>query len=182
MTERELSIKLREDARRMNLCDKWYNEWDDDTSMQELIEKYIRGNDFCFQHRWPSNSFIKAHFPQEILRKNGILVDDVRSFPVRDEDTRRQIYLKDFILLGKSEATIRYSFSKNMCNVWVRDNSKVRVFAKYGAFVVVHLFDNSHADVTTDSVTNATVIRHSRNATVSKDGNVKVKDEFDYLD
>lgn len=180
MTERELSIKLREDARKVGLCDEWYKEWDDDTTKAELIGKYKRGLDFCIKHRWPSMAFIKKHFTQDFLRDNGILVDDTRSYPVRDAN-RRLVYLKDFVLLGESNATIRYSFRPHMCNVWAMDTSKVKVDVKYGAFILIHLFDNATADVVTDLVSKVTVIRHSNKTSVTRSGCVTIKDEFDYL-
>ena len=182
MTETELSIKLREDARKLNLCDEWYGEWIDNTSTQELIDKYKRGLDFCFARRWPSNTFITQNFDKETLRDNGILIDDKRSYPVRDQETRRLIYIREFVLLGNSETTVRYSFRPHMCNIWARDNSVVRAETKYGAFILIHLFDNAKADVTTDLVSKITVIRHSPNTTVKKNGVVTIKEEFDYLE
>ena len=74
MTDKELSMKLREDARKIGLCDKWYGEWEDETKMDKLIIMFKKGLDFCIQHRWPSKSFIKQHFKQDYLRRNGILV------------------------------------------------------------------------------------------------------------
>lgn len=181
MTERDISIKLREDARRIGLCDKWYEEWQDDTDKEHLMDKYKRGLDFCIKHRWPSVSFIKQHFTQEFLRDNGVLIDDQRSYPVRDEN-RRLVYLRDFVLIGKSHAMIRYSFRPHMCQVWVCDKSTLTVDVKYGAFIMIHLFDDSSADITTDLVSKVVVIRHSPNASITKSGIVVTKDEFSYLE
>ena len=181
MTDKELSVKLRTDARRLGLCDKWFGEWEDDTSKQELISMFTRGLDFCIERRWPAKQFILHHFPQDLLRANGILVDDIRSYPVRDPETRRLVYLKDFVLIGESSTVIRYTFRPHICNVWAMDTSKVRVEVKYGAFVLVHLFDNATADVMTDLSSKATVIRHSEKTSVTREGCVTVKEEFDYL-
>ena len=181
MTETELSIKLKEDARKLGLCDKWYNEWKENTNKDELIDKFKRGLDFCIKHRWPSKSFITQNFQQDFLRHHGILVDDTRSYPVRDEN-RRLIYIKEYVLLGKSHATIRYTFRPHMCNVWACDKSTVKVDVKYGAYALVHLFDNATADIRTDLVSKVTVIRHSPDNKVKKEGIVVVKDEFHYLD
>jgi len=181
MTERELSIKLREDARKVGLCDEWYKEWDDDTTKAELIGKYKRGLDFCIKHRWPSMAFIKKHFTQDFLRDNGILVDDTRSYPVRDAN-RRLVYLKDFVLLGESNATIRYSFRPHMCNVWVCDDSAIKVDVKYGAYILIHLFDNATANVVTDLVSKVCVIRHTATTKVKKEGCVTIRNEFHYLE
>ena len=181
MTEKELSIKLRESARKVGLCDQWYNDWKDDTTKEGLIDFYKRGLDFCIKHRWPTKTFIKQNFSQDFLRKHGILVNDTRSYPIRDEN-RRQMYLKEYVLLGDSHATIRYSFRPHMCNVWVCDNSTVTVDVKYGAFILIHLFDKSKADVKTDLVSKVTVIRHTSDVKVKKEGIVTIKDEFHYLD
>ena len=181
MTEIELSKKLREDARKLGLCDQWYGQWKDDTSKEKLVTMFRRGLDFCIKHRWPSKSFITQHFTQDFLRANGILVDDTRSYPVRDEN-RRLIHLKEYVLFGDSHATIRYSFRQHMCNVWACDNSTVKVDVKYGSFILIHLFDNTSAEIKTDLVSSVTVIRHSRNVKVKKEGVVTVKDEFHYLE
>lgn len=180
MNEKDLSIRLREDARKIGLCDQWYGEWKDETSKEELVSKFKRGLDFCLKHRWPSMSFIKQNFDQDFLRRHGILVDDIRSFPIRDEN-RRLIYLNDFVILGYSHSIIRYSFRPNMCNVWVCDTSHVKIDVKYGAFIMLHLFDKATADVVTDLVSKVTVIRHSPNVKLKKQGVVVVKDEFHYL-
>ena len=140
MNEKELSIKLREDARRLGLSKECYDKWKDETSQEELCKKYKTGLDFCIKHNWPSNSFIKQHFTQEFRRKNGILVDDICSYPERNDETRRLIYIKEYVLLGKSHATLRYSFRPHVCSVWVCDNSHIKVFVKYGAFIMIHLY------------------------------------------
>lgn len=181
MTESELSIKLREDARRIGLCDQWYGEWKDETTMQELINKYKKGLDFALKHRWPSLQFIKTHFPQEVLRENGILVDDIRSYPVRNPATRRLIYIRNYVLLGESHGVIRYSFKSHTCNVWVRDTSTIRVEVKYGSFILIHLFDKAKADVKTDMVSKICVIKHSPDVSIKQEGMVTIRNEFNYL-
>lgn len=181
MTDKELSNILKTDARRLGLCDQWYGDWKEDTNKQELINLYIRGLDFCIERRWPSKQFVKHHFPQDLLRENGILVDDIRSYPVRNPETRRLIYLKDYVLIGESSTVIRYSFRPHVCNVWAMDTSKVTVDVKYGAYILIHLFDKATADVTTDLVSKCTVIRHSENTKVTRNGCVNIKEEFDYL-
>ena len=181
MTDIELSKILREDARKIGLCDMWYGQWTDDTDKDELVSKFFRGLDFCIKHRWPSKSFITQHFSQDFLRDNGILVDDTRSYPVRDEN-RRLVHLKEFVLIGDSHTTVRYAYRPHMCNIWACDNSTVKVDVKYGAFIMIHLFDNTSADIKTDLVSSVTVIRHSRKAKVKKEGVVTVKDEFHYLE
>lgn len=181
MTDKELSKILRTDARRLGLCDQWFNDWNEETTKQDLITKFLSGLDFCIERRWPTKSFIQHHFSQELLRENGILIDDIRSYPVRNPETRRLIYLRNFVLIGNSSTIIRYSFRPHACNVWVMDKSKAKVECKYGAFMIIHLFDDAEADVFTDLVSKCTVIRHSTGTKVKREGCVTIKEEFDYL-
>ena len=92
------------------------------------------------------------------------------------------INIRDFVLLGDSHATIRYSFRSFVSNAWVRDTSEIKAIIKYGAYLMVHLFDNAKADVFTDLSSRVVVIKHSRNASVRMEGNVVVKEEYDYMD
>lgn len=178
----ELNNKLRADAIKMGLCNDWQNNvWNREMSQDELVGLFKRGLDFCIKHRWPTKTFIKHNFSQDFLRLHGILVDDTRSYPVRDAN-RRLMYLREYVLLGKSNATIRYSFRPHICNVWVCDNAHVTVYVKYGAFILIHLFDKATADVHTDLVSKVTVIRHTPDVRIKKNGVVTIKDEFHYLD
>ena len=109
---------------------------------------------------------------------NFTLLDVYDLYGIKWYRDRRE---NDFVILGYSHSVIRYSFRPHMCNVWVCDTSHVKVDVKYGAFVMVHLFDKASADIVTDLVSKVTVIRHSPDAKVKKEGVVTVKNEFHYL-
>jgi hypothetical protein len=65
---KELSIELRNMAREAGLCDQWFGEWNDDSDNTTLFDKYKRGIDFCIEHGYPTNEFIKSHWDKEMLR------------------------------------------------------------------------------------------------------------------
>ena len=46
MTDKELNIRLREMARKSGLCDKWYEEWKDDDSIDVCQFASVLFNDF----------------------------------------------------------------------------------------------------------------------------------------
>ena len=62
MTDKELNITLREMARMQGLCDQWFSEWGDDDTLDDCLERYIRGFDFVQERDWPSLEFIRKHF------------------------------------------------------------------------------------------------------------------------
>lgn len=132
-----LSETLRQEARSLNLCDKWYNEWGD-CDQQELIDKYVRGIDFCIEHQYPSNEFIKANFDRELLHTNLIFVDE-------------HIDLKDapsgiYILNGECDGTLWFN-SWAAATVYVRHGSTVSIIADDFAKVFVRLYDEADAEV-----------------------------------
>lgn len=165
-----LSAELRSMARKLNLCDKWFSEWRDDTDKQGLIDKYHRGSDFCVKHHYPSNEYISAHFERDLLRGNGILVDDDYSLlnPV------------NAMILGNSKSTIRIN-GRHHAVIHVRDNADVKIVAKNEAFVLVHVLDSATVHAEGFNTSRLVVFRNSKSANITVTGKAITEDDLDYL-
>lgn len=76
--DKELSVVLRELARgqKVGLCNEWYSEWEDDTPIDTLLDKYVNGLDFCIENDYPSLDFIREHFDMEDLHRHHIYLDE----------------------------------------------------------------------------------------------------------
>lgn len=166
----ELNTTLRSQAIKQGLCDKWQDDWKEDWTKEHLIDMMYKGLDFCLLRHWPSNDFIKNNFDIGLLREKSVFVDDKRSAmnPMKS------------LILGNSEIKMRYN-SDYIGDVYVRDNSSVILTAKGRSFVMVHLFDN--ASVTAGQFDKATIvlIKHSPTVAIYANDNIKVKEEYDYL-
>jgi len=161
MNNLALNRTLREQARNLGLCDQWYKDWGMLESRQQLIEKYIRGIDFCIKHDYPSLDFARENFPLHLRLSNGIFIDD-------NVDASN---LKIAVLLGKSEGDLRYDGLRS-CNVYVRHNSKVNIEAKDGAKVFVETYEDCQVETHTDSISKIFVYRHGGTCT----GNAIIKE------
>lgn len=171
MDVRNLNKTLKDEAISYGLCAGWQRMWRNGWDRTELIRKFKEGIDFCIQHNYPNNGFIKKNFTADMLRDNGILVDDIRSF----------VNVSMCVFQGKSEAIARYN-AWNAGTIYVRHNSFAVVTAKNMSLVIVHLFDNARVECSTTDKASIVVLRHGENTKVMKfDGNVKIKDELDYL-
>ena len=149
MDLKELNKTLRADARAKGLCDEWYGEWkEENDSLQQLIDKYIKGFDFCAENRYPSNEFIKENFPQELLRKNNILVDDTYSL----------LNPKYAVILGSSKTTIRCN-GYTVSTVYVFDSADVTLSAKSHAHVIVHVYGPDTRLSVIDESSNKVLVR-----------------------
>jgi len=163
----DLNKRLLSEAVELGLCSKWQKEWkSEEWSRQELIDKMYEGLDFCIAHHWPSNAFIKQYFPKPLLRNNNVFVDDKYSAlnPVH------------CLILGGSRITCRYN-GVWIGNVHVRDTAEAIVTARNRSFCIIHLYDNAHVSVKQMDTATVVVIKHSNNAVITADGDVKIKEE-----
>lgn len=131
-----LSESLRQEARELGLCDKWYNEWGE-CGQQELIDKFVKGIDFCLDRAWPSPEFIKGNFDPCELRENLIFVDEDLDM----HDAPDGIY----ILNGECSGTLRFG-SWAAATIYVRHTSKVMIIAEDFARVFVRVYDDAEAE------------------------------------
>lgn len=140
----ELNDKLRFNARNLGLCDQWFGEWSGkEYSQQELIDRYVKGLDFCIKHGYPTNKFIKDNFDIELLRENNIIVDDTYSL----------LNPRVGVILGESNTKVRcngYTVSK----LYVKDASKVDVYIKEHAHIIIHIYDDAEVNILEGSSTN----------------------------
>lgn len=164
MEGRKLNIVLRDRAREFGLCDEWYKGWDKDSTRQELIEKYLRGIDFCIEHDYPRVEFIKAQFPRQLLERNGIFADcEV------DGDN-----IGTCVLLGSAHGVLRYHGFCS-CSVYVVHKGCVDIQATDGARVFVEVYGESVVMVSADDTSRVFVYQHGGNVKV--DGNVTIRDK-----
>lgn len=167
MEGKEFNKALRDRARTLGLCDQWYDAWDSEETKQELIDKYLRGIDFCIEHDYPRLEFIKAYFPKAILEKNGIFVDEVF-------DCCNTARYKTVVALGRSRGNI--SFEGMTCrSIYARHRSELTVKATDGARVFVEAWENCNVEAYADEESKIFVYWHG--GEVKADGNVTVRDK-----
>lgn len=71
-----LNLAMRTEARSLGLCDEWFGDWSDDEGVDELLNKMMKGVDFCLKHRFPSNEILLKYAGREKLREHRIFIDD----------------------------------------------------------------------------------------------------------
>lgn len=138
MTEKELSIVLREMARtqRKPLCDEWYGEWKDNCGVDILLNKYVRGIDFCIENDYPSLDFIRRNFKKEDLHRHHIYLDENVSMSVENGT---------YIFLGECTGTIMTG-GYNVISCYIRHDSKITISASFLAKAFVSLYENGSCE------------------------------------
>ena len=135
MDKMNLSVCLREMARSQKtpLCDEWYKEWNDETDIDELLDKYVRGFDFIVKNDFPPLDFGRKMFNKEDLHKHNIFLD---------ENVDIKAGNGCYIFLGDCTGRIIAEDTKAVV-VYLRHNSKVDVKSTYGSRVSVFYYDSS---------------------------------------
>ena len=160
--EKKVSKELRAQARKLGLCDEWYNAWSDDCTYDELISKFITGYDFCLEHDWPEPKFIVKHFPLHVLRANGVYCDD----------SSARSDMRNVVVMGRSSVELYYS-DYTFGDVRVRHSSHVCVRCDALSIVHIHAYDHSSVVVIAEDGAKVTMFVHSDKVRVTTKGNVK---------
>lgn len=136
MTEKELSIVLRELAcsQPTPLCKEWTEEWEDDSDIDVLLDKYIRGFDFAVKNDYPPLDFIRENFRKEDLHRHNIYLDE----KVEIKGARSGYY----VFLGNCTGSIE-AHGFNVVSCYLRHGSKIDVTSLGSARVFVTYYDHS---------------------------------------
>lgn len=123
----QLSLQLKKEAVRLGLCKQWTEAWKDNTTQQELINKFIRGYDFCLKHNWPSVDFICDNFDEDLLHKNGIIARGRYSF----------LNPETCIVMGDgTQATIRIN-GKHPSRIYLNSGTSTKIIVKTSELVII---------------------------------------------
>lgn len=134
MNSDNLSVILREMARRNGLCDKWYNEWPDPCGLDDLLSMYVRGFDFCASNDYPPLDFIRENFSASDLRRHNVFVD--HCFDAMDVSSGT------YIFLGSSDGTL-CAGGFSAVSVYARHSSRINVFSSDFSKCFVSYLDDS---------------------------------------
>ena len=132
-----LSETLKQQAVDLGLCRPWTEAWGD-CDQQKLIDKFVKGIDFCLERNWPTPEFINENFDRALLNANLIFVDE----HIRIDNARSGIY----ILNGECSGSIRFA-PWTAATVYVRHTSNVRIIAGDFAKVFVRLYDEAEVEI-----------------------------------
>ena len=164
----KLNETLRNKAVALGLCEQWQRDWNTNWDYDKLVFKFYEGIDFCLSNRFPSNDFIKNHFPLNVLHKWNVIVDEKRSI----------LNAPEAAIFGSSDATARYN-ARNCGRIHIRDEASLKITAHNRSFVIVHILDKATVIAEAYEKADLILIKHSPDCTITKTDNVKVIEEYD---
>lgn len=151
----DFSIKVRESARKHNMCDKVYDAWQDDYTKQDMINIWKANFDFAIKEDYPTNKFIRKHFDEALLHKNGIYVDEMVNTQI---ENGMYIFQGECTGIAKQK-DIRFS------NIYVRHNCKMTFIIGFMGDAHITVFDDADVTIRLEVGAKCTVYKHGGKVT-----------------
>lgn len=158
--KKDISKELKKEAINLGICTEWTEKWGNPTK-DELVDKYVRGIDFCIKHNYPSCEYMKKHF-DGVMQKHGVFVDE----NIDLQNTRI------VIANGKTSGKIVYD-SYSVGTLYVRHDSDLAIEVSGHAFVAIETYDDCNISVFQRDEAKVFVYNHGGNIQTS--GKVVVK-------
>ena len=150
MTEKELSLTLRDMAVAIGACEQIMNQWKDSDDADTLLDRYIRTLDFAIDKDFPPLDFIVENFEIADLHKHNIFINEV----VQLKDADHGIY----VFLGSCSGSVRANGLKAV-TLFIRHNSRIDVMAGDGARGQGRLCEKGSCTETMDGISRISVLK-----------------------
>lgn len=161
---KDLSERMKTEAIDLGLCKQWTQEWADDTTKDEMVEKFVRGLDFCIQHDWPTPEVMQREFG-DVMHKHGVFANEpvcVKNAPT-------------IILNGSCRCKAVYDGCSSG-DIYVRHTSTIDLKQSFLAKTFVTMYDDCRVNIDAEEGTKVFVYQYGGEI-VSLKGDVLVRDK-----
>lgn len=165
--KKNLSDKMKDEAVSLGLCAQWTAEWQDNSSKDEMVEKFVRGIDFCIGRNWPSAKDMKKYFG-DVIHKHGVYVDE-------------NVELKNpkmVILNGECVAHVDYDWMDSG-EIYARHDSSLYLNVKGFSRVFVNLLDGAELHIDCEDTAKVFVYQYGGKVVKVK-GKAIIRDRHDF--
>lgn len=132
---KNLNKEILAEALRNDICAPWATKIENAESVEELLQMYVDGIDFCLSNNFPSNGFLQET-AGVLLQKYGIRIDEIVEV----------INPEKLVLLGTCSAKVSVT-GYAVSQLFIKHNSVATVFANSNAFVMIDVFDDANLTV-----------------------------------
>ena len=146
----DINKELRDKAVSLGLCSQWKSDWEDNKSLQELINMYKKGVDFCFENNYPTNEFMTTYIEPPLLDGNNIFIDC--EFNKKNPEN-------DCIVLGDSKGELKFD-KFAVRDIYIKDAAELNVIAEGFAKIFVNVYGNAKVKVSESECAKVKVFYH----------------------
>lgn len=163
-----LSDKMKNEAVSLGLCAQWTAEWDENSTKEAMVEKFIKGIDFCVARDWPSVKVIKDKFG-DVIHDYGVYADE--NVVLRNPS-------KMIVLCG--DCTVDMSLDNTAtCEIYVRHTSVLNIKVTNLSKAFINILNDAVVNVECDEWSKVFVYQYG--GTVNQIGkNVVIRDRHNF--
>lgn len=166
--KKNLSDKMKNEAVSLGLCAQWTADWQDNSSKDEMVEKFVNGIDFCIARNWPSTKDMKKYFG-DVMRNHGVYVDENVNL----------VNPKIVILNGECVANVSYEWMDSG-EIYVRHNSSLYLKVCGISRVFVNIHDDAELHVECEEGAKVFVYQYGGKI-LKAEGSVNVRDRHNFV-
>lgn len=150
---------LKERAINLGLCKEWTEAWQP-CDQQELIDKYVKGIDFCIGKNYPAVDFIINNFDEELLKANDIYVQGDNSISygcgtiILRGDSKNDIRIKDYAAV----------------EIWIAENANLTINAGAFSKVFINMYGEGEVKANSEFGSKVYIYTHNDKARVGGTG------------
>lgn len=163
-----LSDKMKNEAIGLGMCAQWTSEWEDNSSKDVMLDKFVTSIDFCIRHNWPSPQFIKDN-AGDVMHGHGVYVDEA----INLYNPKGVV-----VLNGSCAGSITFD-GFTIATVYVRHTSKLQISVRGMSKVRVCLYDKAEVSVKCKGYGSCSIYRYGGKV-VSNEG-AKEKDRVEWF-
>lgn len=130
--------QLKKDGITKGLCRMWQWKLKPGLNVDNLVQLYVKGIDFCISEDFPTLEFMRDNFKGK-CEEFGVFIDDEISDLVDSPDV---------VLNGHCKAMLRYS-GYTVARIFARHNSETAVNVANNAIVTIDAFDDTNLVIAT---------------------------------
>lgn len=128
----ELIEQLKADGISKGLCLQWQGKLRKGLKLEQLVELYIKGINFCIKNEYPTLDFLRQHFKGK-CEPYGVYIDD---------EVTDSLNESNIVLNGACKAILDYD-DYIVARAYIRHNSEAGVDVDGNALVTIDVFDNA---------------------------------------
>lgn len=155
---------MKREAVGLGLCRQWTEEWGNKATKDEMVDKFVRGLDFCIEHDWPTTEVMKKDFG-DVIHKHGVWVDEAMN--ANNPETA--------ILNGGCDGRITVE-AYGVSSIYVRHKSKLSLTVRGSAYARVSVYDKATVDITQEGFGKCYVYKYGGN--INTRGKVVIRDRM----
>lgn len=159
-----ISETIREEARKVGLCDQHYQAWNKDWTISDMVQYFLTNPTWCMQKHFPTIAMWEEYADSKDVQGMGVFVKKAVTSRTM---LPRYVFIKSTVGL----------LCGNVCRIFFSQGCKAKIIVENGGILMVDVYDDCQVEIETKGTGRATVFQYGSVKPILKGSNTKLKDK-----